>query len=170
MLLPTDGVYGLCSSLDEAAVRRLYALKGREQRQPTAVIAASVEALRELVPELDVDRALRGPYTSILANPAGRLPWLAGDRPGTLGVRVPVLHESVRVVLDVVGAVAATSANEPGAPSAASLDEVPDRIRSGCGAELDAGTLSGIASTVVDFTGAAPVVLRSGAGPYPPTS
>ena len=52
VLLPADGVYGLCSSVDEDSVRRLYALKGRADAQPTAVIAASIDALLELVPEL----------------------------------------------------------------------------------------------------------------------
>jgi tRNA A37 threonylcarbamoyladenosine synthetase subunit TsaC/SUA5/YrdC len=67
-------------------------------------------------------------------------------------------------VLDAVGAVAATSANEPGEPPPASLDEVPERLRDGCAAEIDAGRLSGIASTVIDFTGSAPVVIREGSG------
>ena len=70
-------------------------------------------------------------------------------------------------MLDAVGAVAATSANDPGEPAAASLDDVPERIRAGCGAELDAGRLPGTPSTVIDFTGPEPVVLREGAGTYP---
>ena len=37
-------------------------------------------------------------------------------------------------------------------------------IRAACAAEIDAGRLSGIASTVIDFTGADPVVVREGAG------
>ena len=44
VLLPADGVYGLCSATSERAVHRLYELKGRDSRQPTAVIAGSVEA------------------------------------------------------------------------------------------------------------------------------
>ena len=64
-----------------------------------------------------------------------------------------MLPDAAQRVLDAVGAVAATSANEPGEPAAASLDEVPQRIREGCGAEVDAGRLPGIASTVLDFTG-----------------
>ena len=48
VLLPTDGVYGLCASaLREAPVRRLYELKGRAAAQPTAMIASSVEMLLE---------------------------------------------------------------------------------------------------------------------------
>jgi tRNA threonylcarbamoyl adenosine modification protein (Sua5/YciO/YrdC/YwlC family) len=167
VLLPTDGVYGLCCALGEEAVVRLYELKGRERRQPTAIIAASAEALLELIPELDLDAVLPGPFTSIVPNPGRRFRWLASEEAGTIGVRLPVLPRATMAVLDAVGAVAATSANEPGERPAASLDEVPERIRRGCGAEIDAGRLLGTPSTVVDLTGEAPVVLRQGAGELP---
>lgn len=164
VLLPTDGVYGLCCAVEEAAAVRLYELKGREQRQPTAIIAASIPALLALVPELDADLVLPGPFTCVVPNPARRFRWLTGDRPDTLGVRVPALPLATQAVLDAVGAVVATSANDPGEPAAASLDAVPARIRRGCGAEVDGGTLPGTPSTVVDLTGETPVVLRQGAG------
>jgi tRNA threonylcarbamoyl adenosine modification protein (Sua5/YciO/YrdC/YwlC family) len=172
VLLPADGVYGLCAAVgSQAAVERLYRLKGRGEAQPTALIAASVELLLELVPELrggDAEPVVRallpGPYTLVLPNPARRFPWLTGERPDTIGVRVAVLPPATQRVLEQIQAVAATSANDPGEPAAASLDEVPQRIRAGCGAELDAGRLSGTASTVVDLTGAEPRVIREGAG------
>ena len=167
VLLPTDGVYGLCCAVDEEAVRSLYELKGREQRQPTAVVAPSVEALLRLVPELDATIVLLGPYTCVVPNPARRFPWLTGERPDTIGVRVPELPEQTRRVLEVVGPVVATSANDPGEPAAASLEAVPPRIRAAVGAEIDGGRLSGTSSTVVDLTGPTPVVLRRGAGELP---
>ena len=167
VLLPTDGVYGLCCALDEAAVARLYELKGRERRQPTAIVASGPDVLQELMPELDPADVLPGPFTSIVRNPARRFSWLAGERAETIGVRLPVLPPATQVVLGAVGAVAATSANDPGEPPAASLDEVPERIRRGCGAEIDAGRLPGTPSTVVDLTGDTPVVLRQGAGELP---
>src|SRR5262249_58044387 len=89
---------------------------------------------------------------------------LTGERPDTIGVRVARVPPATQDVLDAVGLVAATSANEPGEPPAASLAAVPRRIRDGCAAELDAGALSGEPSTVVDYTGAEPQVLREGAG------
>jgi L-threonylcarbamoyladenylate synthase len=172
VLLPADGVYGLCCSPERAeSVRGMYALKGRAAAQPTAIIAASIEQLLERVPELRgmseriVRALLPGPYTLVLPNPGRRYPWLVGDRPETIGIRVAVLPADTQLVLDGVGAVAATSANEAGGPSPASLAEVPERVRAGCGAELDAGTLPGTASTVIDFTGREAVVLREGAGP-----
>jgi L-threonylcarbamoyladenylate synthase len=164
VLLPTDGVYGLCCAVDEAAAERLYELKGRTRRQPTAVVAASAEALAALMPEVDLALVLPGPFTCIVPNPAHRFRWLTGETPDAIGVRLPELPAATQAVLDAVGAVAATSANEPGEPPAASLDDVPARIRAGCGAELDGGRLPGVPSTVVDLTGPTPVVLRQGAG------
>jgi tRNA A37 threonylcarbamoyladenosine synthetase subunit TsaC/SUA5/YrdC len=134
------------------------------------MIAASVEMLIECVPELRgrseviVRTLLPGPFTLVLSNPAGRYPWLNGERPDTIGVRVARLPRDSQYVLNAVGAVAATSANDPGQPSPAILDDVPAGIRGGCGAEIDVGRLSGVASTVIDFTRPDPEVLRVGAG------
>jgi len=168
VLLPTDGVYGLCCALEEAATVRLYELKGRAQHQPTAIIAASLDTLVALIPELDTSLVLPGPFTSIVPNPAHRFRLLAGDPPDASGVRLPELPPETQRVLAALGAVVATSANDPGGVPAATLDEVPARIRAGCGAEIDAGRLPGAPSTVVDLTGPEPVVLRRGAGLYLP--
>jgi L-threonylcarbamoyladenylate synthase len=170
VILPTDTVYGLCADAhSEEPVRRLYALKGRGEGQPTALLAASVDVLVDAVPELDgpaakVARALLpGPYTLIVPNPAQRFHWLTGERPETIGVRVPPLEGDAQAVLDRVGAVAATSANLPGGRDPRRVEDVPEEIRAGCGAVLDAGELPGIASTVLDLTGREPVVAREGA-------
>jgi L-threonylcarbamoyladenylate synthase len=172
VLLPTDTVYGLCVNPYSAEhARRLYRLKGRDASQPTALVANDVETLLECVPELRgrngmIARALLpGPYTLVLRNPARRYPWLTGSRPDTIGVRVPVLAGDVRGVFERVLAVAATSANLPGGPEPARLEEVPHELRAACAAELDAGELPGVSSTVLDFTGPEPVVLREGAVP-----
>jgi tRNA threonylcarbamoyl adenosine modification protein (Sua5/YciO/YrdC/YwlC family) len=165
VLLPVDTVYGLCATPDEVAARRVYELKGRAARQPTALLAASDDALRELVPELpdDLDALLPGPYTLVLPNPRRRYRWLAGETPEKIGVRVPQLPPATAAAVGAVGAVLATSANDPGGPNPVALDDVPARIRAGCGAELDLGRLPGTPSTVVDLTGKEPVVLREGA-------
>jgi L-threonylcarbamoyladenylate synthase len=172
VLLPTDTVYGLCAAADsEAPTRKLYRLKGRSDAQPSQLIAASLEGLYDALPELrgeagDVVRALLpGPYTLVLPNPARRFRWLNGTRMDTVGVRVPKLPEATRRVIETVGAVVATSANDPGGPNPTTLDDVPARIRAGCGAEVDAGRLPGTPSTVLDLTAADPFVLREGVVP-----
>jgi L-threonylcarbamoyladenylate synthase len=174
VILPTDTVYGLCTTASSApAVEALYRLKGRPGTQPTAILAGDVEALLEAVPELPervVRALLPGPYTLVLPNPARRFAWLTGERPEAIGVRVPNLPPDAAEVLRRAGPVVATSANLPGAPDPRRLEDVPLELRAAAAAELDGGELPGIASTVIDFTGDEPRVLRDGAGPFEPGS
>jgi L-threonylcarbamoyladenylate synthase len=172
VLLPTDTVYGLSTSAySDRPAERVYRLKGRDLSQPSALLAGSVEGLLDCVPELRghagviARTLLPGPYTLILTNPARRFRWLCGLRTDAIGVRVPELPEQAAYVLDRVGCVLATSANEPGGPDPRTIDDVPERIRAGCAAVLDAGPLPGTPSTVIDFTGAEPYVIREGAAP-----
>ena len=172
VLLPTDTVYGLATSAyREDHATRVYRLKGRDATRPSALMAASVEGLFECVPELRgrsgliARTLLPGPYTLILPNPALRFRWLTGTRTDAIGVRVPELPEPARRVVEAAGCVMATSANDPGGPDPATLDAVPRRIREGVAAELDLGRLPGTPSTVIDFTGDEPYVIRDGVVP-----
>ncbi len=172
VVIPTDTVYGLaCTPYHEQPVRALSALKGRAARQPIALLAPSVDWLLECVPELRgragvLARALLpGPYTLVLPNPARRYPWLTGDRPDTIGVRVPCVEGLAAEVLDAVGAVAATSANRHGKADPRRLEDVPLEIRSAIAAVVDAGELPGTPSTVLDLTGPEALVLREGVVP-----
>ena len=169
VVLPTDTVYGLaCTAEREEPARRLYRLKGREEIQPTALVASSLDWLLESVPELrgraeTIARTLLpGPYTLVLPNPSQRFRWLSGARPDTIGVRVPDLSGAGAAVLERLGAMVVTSANLPGGPDPRRLDEVPAAILAGVAATVDAGELPGRPSTVLDFTGPVPAVLRHG--------
>ena len=170
VLLPTDTVYGLCSTpYRSEATERIYRLKGRQATQPTAVIATDVDFLFELVPELHgragtILRAiLPGPYTLVVPNPTHRYRWLTGARRDTLGVRVPVLPEQTSWIVERVGAIVATSANLAGGPDPRRLEDVPEEIRARVAVAVDGGALPGVPSTVIDLTGEDPVVLREGA-------
>jgi L-threonylcarbamoyladenylate synthase len=172
VLLPTDTVYGLCATpYREGPVARIARLKGREETRPISLLAADIDMLFECVPELRgragviARTLLPGPYTLVLTNPAQRFRWLSGLRPDTIGVRVPELPDEAARVLAAVGAVAATSANVSGGADAARVEDVPEDIRSACAAIVDAGVLPGTASTVIDFSGEEPRVLREGAAP-----
>ena len=79
-------------------------------------------------------------------------------------MRVPELDGPGREVLDRVGALAATSANLAGGPEPRRLQDVPEAIRAAC-VLVDGGELPGTPSTVLDFTGAEPRVVRDGAAP-----
>ena len=171
-ILPTDTVYGLIASARSAApVEKLYEVKGRDLWQPSALLAADLETLLEWLPEL-TGRAgviasvlLPGPYTLILPNPAYRYPWITGDNPETIGVRVPELPDVVDRILSHVGCVVATSANLPGGPDPRRVEDIPREILERVAAVVDAGELPGTPSTIIDFSGAEPRVIREGAAP-----
>jgi L-threonylcarbamoyladenylate synthase len=165
VVFPADTVYGVgCDPGNADAVRRLYALKGRPQTKPAAVMWGRLEALLAELDELGprtrgaVERLLPGPVTVLLANPGRRYP-LAGA--GLLGVRVP----AGRPVFD--GPLLQSSANLAGGPDARRLDDVPRAIRERADLVVDGGELPGVPSTVVDLSGHEPdgswLVLRAGA-------
>lgn len=172
VILPTDTVYGLCANpYDERWVRQAYALKGREPVQPSALLASDVDMLVECLPELRsrlgsvLRELLPGSFTLVVPNPARRFRWLAGTNPDAIGVRVPQLPAPADEVVARIGAVMATSANLPGGPDPASVDEIPRELLEGCAAVVDVGELPGVPSTVIDLTGDTPRVLREGAVP-----
>jgi L-threonylcarbamoyladenylate synthase len=170
VILPTDTVYGLCASAyTSQPAERVYELKGRDAQQPSALLAADLDMLLECVPELrgraaTIARALLpGPYTLILPNPARRYRWVTGATPEAVGVRVPELPPEAESVVAHIGCVVATSANLAGGRDPRRVDEIPEAILHGVGAVVDAGELPGMPSTVLDFTGTEPRVIREGA-------
>lgn len=171
VVIPTDTVYGLAASpYRREPAEQLFELKGRDRLQAIAIVAADVEMMFELVPELRgrsgtiVRELLPGPYTLILPNPAQRYSWLTGSRPDTIGVRVPMLDGYGKQLLALVGAVAATSANLHGGPDPRTISDIPQAILDGVAEVVDDGPLLGTPSTVIDYTGTEPVVIREGAG------
>jgi L-threonylcarbamoyladenylate synthase len=149
-----DTVYGLaCDPGNAAAVERLYALKGRPPRKPSAVMwfdrAAALAALPELgsATRALLERLLPGGISALVPNPAHRFPLACGPDPDTLGVRVP----AVAALAAVSRPVLQSSANLAGAPDARRLDDVPAQIRDGADLVLDGGELPGTPSTVVDL-------------------
>lgn len=172
VILPTDTVYGLCALAQTSGpTERLYALKGRDHSRPSALLAVDLDMLFEAVPELLGRSALiaaallPGPYTLVLPNPARRFAWLTGSSPEAIGVRVPTLPAAAARVVTETGCVVATSANLAGGADPRRLDEVSEELLAQVGAAVDAGELPGTPSTVLDFTGGEPVVIREGAAP-----
>jgi L-threonylcarbamoyladenylate synthase len=83
----------------------------------------------------------------------------------TIGLRVPD-HEAPRALARAVGPLPTTSANVSGLPEARDATEILDQLGDALDLILDAGPAhGGPASTIVDCSGARPVLLREGAIP-----
>lgn len=171
-LVPTDTVYGLAAALDvPAGVTALYALKGRPRAQPVQVLLFHPRLLEEALAALDpvtgaaAAALLPGPVTCLVPDPAGRYTAAAGDSPGTVGLRAPRMEGAI-AALDLP--LVATSANHPGGTDPASVGDVPSDLAAAV-LTVDAGTLPGTASAVVDLRpvpgGREAVLVRPGPDP-----
>jgi L-threonylcarbamoyladenylate synthase len=161
VVFPTDTIYGLgCDPENEAAVRRLYELKGRPADRPAAVMFFDRERATGALPELgDLERAaiealLPGPLTVLLANRDRRFLLACGPAPGagrSLGLRVPLLSDALAALASVPGPVMQSSANLSGGAEARRLSDVALSVRADADLLIDGGELPGVASTVLDL-------------------
>jgi tRNA threonylcarbamoyl adenosine modification protein (Sua5/YciO/YrdC/YwlC family) len=163
---PTDTVYGLgaLASINEA-VEAIYRAKARPPEKSIPVLVAGwAEASSVAVPVPPAERLARafwpGPVTIVLRRTSrldGAL-WPSGS----VGVRAPN-HPVALALLRSAGALATSSANRSGEPSVRTAGEVRRSLEGRVDLIVDGGrTPGGQASTVVDCTGVAPVVLREG--------
>jgi L-threonylcarbamoyladenylate synthase len=157
-LFPADTVYGLaCDADNREAVERLYLLKRRPASKPSAVMVFSVELALAALPELGprtrsaLEALLPGAVTLLLPNPARRFPLACGEAPETLGLRVPALPPAAAALERVNWPILQSSANRAGAADARALAEVPTGLRDAVDLVLDADSLPGTPSTIIDL-------------------
>ncbi len=150
---PTDTVYGVGGALTPEVGAALITAKGRDPRKPLQVVFPSLALLESQVPLAPGLRAvcralLPGPLTLVVPYPPD---WTFPPPATTLGVRVPAWPPPARVLGALPFPLVASSANRSGAPAPASLDELDEKLLARCDLALDAGRVSGVASTVVDL-------------------
>ena len=169
VVFPTDTVYGIgCDPLNDDAVRRLEATKGRENK-PLPILVDSLEMAEHLVSFSLRGRKLAkrfwpGPLT-IVANLKDSKKRLAvTHRSGKMGVRMPSDPRTLRLIGLTRGMLVGTSANKSGKRSPSSADEVLELLGNSFDILLDGGTCQlGIESTVVDVSQNKVTILRLGA-------
>lgn len=154
VLFPSDGIYGLaCDPLNEKAIERIHAIKGRDEGKSSAVMYFSPLAMRELIRDLGqkvseaFGRLLPGPVTLIVPNPRHRYPLACREDPSRLGVRVidgPLSGARCPIFQ--------TSANLSGEPAPSSFAGIVPEVREEVDLAIDGGELTGLPSTVVDLT------------------
>ena len=169
VVLPTDTVYGVgADAFSPAAVRRLLAAKGRGREMPPPVLVGTVKAAEALVEDLGPDgqRLIEEFWPgglTLVCRAARTLSWDLGETRGTVAVRMP--EDPVAIdLLRETGPMAVSSANLTGSPAATTAGEAREQLGESISVYLDGGTAAGgVASTIVDLTGAEPRLLRRGA-------
>ena len=163
-ILPTDTLYGLVASAkNPAGVERMYTLKNREKK-PGTLIAANVQQLIEL----GLDEAKLSEVASLWPNPLSivlPVEGLAYLHQGLdeLAVRIPA-NENTRDLLLETGPLMTSSANQPGEPSAITIEMAYDYFKDSVDFYVDGGNLAEkLPSTIISFNNGTITVLRQGA-------
>lgn len=168
---PTDTLYALgADATSERAIAALFALKSRAETKPLIVLCAALEeAERHAVFDARARRVARafwpGPLSLVLRRREGSAmaPAVSAGT-GTVALRVPRRAVTLSLLRAAGRPLAAPSANRSGEPPPATAEGVAEIFDAALPLVLDAGPSRGAApSTLLDLSGAQPVLLRQGA-------
>ena len=169
--IPTETVYGLgANAMDEAAVAKIFAAKGRPQDNPLIIHIAEPAELTRYCHDIP-DSAWQlaeafwpGPLTMVLpVNDC--IPRRTTANLDTVAVRCPQTAVTRELIRQAGVPIAAPSANLSGKPSTTTAQHVlHDYGTDGkLDAVIDGGACSvGVESTIIDLSGARPRLLRPG--------
>ncbi|MBI2474602.1 MAG: threonylcarbamoyl-AMP synthase [Candidatus Taylorbacteria bacterium] len=171
VVLPTDTIFGITArALEEKAVARLYAARGRDPQKACIVLCSGMADLKKL--GVHIDSAQQELLSKIWPNPVSIILPVNSSHPtylnrgrGTLAVRIPKGKQLERL-LKATGPLIAPSANPEGKASAKDIDEARQYFgdRVGCYVGGEAG---GMPSTLVELKGSKLKIIREGAWKVP---
>jgi L-threonylcarbamoyladenylate synthase len=165
---PTDTAYGLgVDPFNEAAVDRLFRLKGRPEAKPILLVVDSVPMAEAVCRPTELFHALAeqfwpGPLTLVVPSQP-HLPKNVTAGTQSIGLRWPAAPFAGRLLNRFEKPITATSANKTGLPAAINAEEIRSQFDDGLDVLVDGGSLPFRGgSTLLDITGDPPVLLREG--------
>ena len=168
--IPTDTLYGLAANpFDDAAVERVFAIKGRPRNNPLPLLVDSLEMASELAAHLPepFHKLARhfwpGPLT-IVVSASAKLPAEVTAGTGTIGLRLPQASIAVALIRAAGCPITATSANLSGEQDSSSAEQVERSLGDRLSLIVNGGRSSNQKpSTVVDMSSATWQIVREGA-------
>lgn len=172
IIYPTDTVYGMgCDIFHPKAIERICRIKTVDpMKAQFSFICNDLSQLADYAKSIDtplfrlLKRSLPGPFTFIL--PASKsVPKLLKAKKNTIGIRVPDNLICTRIVAQLTHPIMSSSL-----PGNSPVEEYtdPEVIHEKFGhlvdLVVDGGIGGTVPSTVVDCTGAKPLIIREGAG------
>ena len=168
VVYPTDTIYGIgCDPYNDLAVKRIFAIKGRNEKKPLPVLTYSIQDAERIVSlgwtgRMLAKRYWPGALTIVAPIIDHRISPRVMAGSSSLAVRIPA-HNCVLLLLSHCRYLVGTSANLSGDRALKSAQEVLNSGLEGYDALLDGGTVEkGIESTIVSVEGK-PKILREGA-------
>jgi len=176
IIYPTDTVYTLgCDLTHRDAYEKVCKLKDiKSNKANFSIVCYDLSHITDFTMSVPtpvykmMKRCLPGPYTFIL-NGNNNLSKIYGYNKKTVGIRVPD-NTIARAIVDALGApiLSASIKNEDTVLEyITNPDELYEVYESMVDIVIDGGVGGNIASTVIDYTDAEPVLVREGAGEFP---
>lgn len=169
IIYPTDTVYGLgCDLYNKRAIERIYFIKGFKKKSQLSFICADLKNIARYAhvstPTYKVmRRLLPGPYTFIL-EATREVPRILLEKRRTVGIRVPD-NEICRSLLAEFGhPIISTSASVPGRLYLNDPEEIAEVFEYTVDLFIDNDFGGTEPSTIIDFAGGTPEILRKGKG------
>jgi tRNA threonylcarbamoyl adenosine modification protein (Sua5/YciO/YrdC/YwlC family) len=175
IVYPTDTIYGIgCDLMSKRAVERLCQIEDiKPQKMNLSFICNDLSHISEYVKRLDtpafkvLKRLLPGPFTFIFESNTN-VPKILGVNKKTVGIRIP----DHRIPLDIVkllGNPLITSSikdDDQIKEYTTDPEEIYEDFKHKVDLVISGGQGGNIPSTIVDFTGSEPIVIRAGLGEF----
>ncbi|MCZ6767406.1 MAG: L-threonylcarbamoyladenylate synthase [bacterium] len=166
IVLPTDTLYGLSAlASSEVAYRRILDYKGYRAPRPFICLFDTVETAGRMVAswgcgsEKELGSIWPGPLTGIFPVDESSPAWCEES----IAVRVPDVH-IVRDLIATLGEpIISTSVNDVGEAPLPDVDAIAERVKGKVDLLVEGDCGNRLPSTIVDFTGTRPHVVRQGA-------
>lgn len=169
-VIPTDTVYGLvCAISHQDAIERIYALKRLDPKKPLAILVSDMSEVGTYTRGIGnpafrlMKRVLPGPYTFIFrASP--EVPKIMLRKRKTIGVRIPDSPITLAILAEVGEPLLTTSVRYPDDQFVNDPEEIERYFGDRVDLVVDGGLLAPVPSTVVDYSGDVPELVREGKG------
>jgi|SRR3972149_2599708 len=166
---PTETFYGLgVDPFNEIAIKKLFALKGREFDKPVSILIKDKKMLLTVVEEISplaeklIKKFWPGPLT-IIFKAKKSIPSILTGGTGKIGVRISNNPIAQKLLEEIDSPITTTSANPSGEKSPVTANKVMGYFGNKIDLILDGGMLYGkLGSTVVDVTEGELIVIREG--------
>lgn len=175
IVYPTDTIYGIgCDLTNRKSVERLCKIMGvKPHKLDLSFICNDLSHIAEFVKRIDtpvfkiLKKSLPGPFTYIFES-SSKVPKILNVNKKTVGIRIPD-HPIPRELVRLLGnPLITTSIKDDDKIKAYTTDpeEIYDDFKNEVDLVIDGGPGGNIPSTVVDFTGQEPFILRNGLGDF----
>ncbi|MBS1487921.1 MAG: threonylcarbamoyl-AMP synthase [Bacteroidetes bacterium] len=175
VVYPTDTIYGIgCDLKNRRSVERLCAILDiKPGKLDLSFICHDLSHISQFVKRIDtpvfkiLKKALPGPFTFIFESTT-EVPKILGVTKKTVGIRIPHHTIPLEIVKQLGNPLITASIKDDDTIKEYTTDpeEIYEDFKHKVDLVIDGGTGGNIPSTVVDFTGDEPVLVRQGLGNF----